>query len=83
MELNRIWHYYFSFIAGKADEFVIPGDLKLREWIGDFLPREIGVIPLIEDKESMLRADVPSPTSMKAGNCPDDAPESVMDPCSG
>jgi phosphoenolpyruvate carboxylase len=36
---------------------VIPGDIKLREWIGDFLPKEISVIPLIEDKESMLRAD--------------------------
>src|SRR5436190_6590019 len=46
LELNRIWHYYRSFIAGKADAFVIPGDIKLREWIGDFLPQEIGVIPL-------------------------------------
>jgi phosphoenolpyruvate carboxylase len=57
MELNRIWHFYRSFVCGKADEYVIPGDLKLREWIGDFLPPEINVIPLIEDKESMLRAD--------------------------
>jgi phosphoenolpyruvate carboxylase len=57
IELNRIWHYYYSFISGKADEYVIPGDIKLREWIGDFLPRAVGVIPLIEDKESMLKAD--------------------------
>jgi phosphoenolpyruvate carboxylase len=57
IELNRIWNYYRSFIAGKADEEVIPGDIKLREWIGDFLPKDIGVIPLIEDKESMLKAD--------------------------
>ncbi len=56
-ELNRIWHYYRSFVTGKADAEVIPGDIKLREWIGDFFPREISVIPLIEDKESMLRAD--------------------------
>src|SRR5258708_15496062 len=57
IELDRIWNYYRAFIAGKADEYVIPGDIKLREWIGDFLPKEISVIPLIEDKESMLRAD--------------------------
>jgi len=56
-ELNRIWHYYRSFVTGKADAHVIPGDLKLREWIGDFLPKEINVIPLIEDKDSMLHAD--------------------------
>jgi phosphoenolpyruvate carboxylase len=57
LELNRVWHYYRQFVSGKADASVLPGDIQLRNWIGDFLPREIGVIPLIEDKESMLRAD--------------------------
>jgi phosphoenolpyruvate carboxylase len=57
LELNRIWHYYQRFVSGKADQSVVDGDVKLRNWIGDFLPREIGVIPLIEDKDSMLRAD--------------------------
>ncbi len=57
VELNRIWNYYRSFVSGKGEDEVLPGDIKLKEWIGDFLPREISVIPLIEDKESMLRAD--------------------------
>jgi len=55
-ELNRVWHYYREFVTGKADRPVIAGDVTLREWIGDFAPREIRMIPLIEDKKSMLRA---------------------------
>ncbi|MGQ0645009.1 MAG: phosphoenolpyruvate carboxylase [Elusimicrobiota bacterium] len=57
VEVSRIWHYYREFVSGKADRQVIPGDVTLREWIGDFKPESIRVIPLIEDKDSMLRAD--------------------------
>src|ERR1041385_2870843 len=39
LELNRIWSYYRSFVAGKSDQFVIPGDITLRDWIGGFFPR--------------------------------------------
>ncbi|MBI3269385.1 MAG: phosphoenolpyruvate carboxylase, partial [Planctomycetes bacterium] len=56
-ELNRVWHYYRDFVAGKADRPVMPGDVSLRRWIGDFAPREIQMIPLIEDRDSMLQSD--------------------------
>jgi phosphoenolpyruvate carboxylase len=57
LELNRIWNYYRNFVAGKADHQVIPGDITLKEWIGEFAPKTINVIPLIEDKPSLLSAD--------------------------
>jgi phosphoenolpyruvate carboxylase len=57
LELNRIWNYYRFHVAGKADRPVLPGDVTLGEWIGDFHPASINVIPLIEDKPSLLSAD--------------------------
>lgn len=57
LELNRIWHYYREFVAGKADRPVLAGDITLKEWIGEFAPRQIQMIPLIEDKTSMIAAD--------------------------
>ena len=57
IELNRIFNYYRYYVAGKADRPVLPGDVTLREWIGDFQPTSINVIPLIEDKPSLLAAD--------------------------
>lgn len=52
--LNRIYHYYKEFVYGKSEKIV--WDVKIKEWIGEFRPEEIHVIPLIEDRESMLRA---------------------------
>ncbi len=57
VELNRIWNYYKFYVAGKADRPVLPGDITLGEWIGDFHPQAINVIPLIEDKPSLLATD--------------------------
>lgn len=56
-ELSRIWHYYRDFVVGKQNRPVIPGDITLREWIGDFAPKTINVIPLIEDMPSLLKTD--------------------------
>jgi len=57
VELNRIWHYYREFVVGKATRPILVGDVTVKDWIGDFAPKEIRMIPLIEDKQSMLRAD--------------------------
>lgn len=57
VELNRIWNYYRDFVAGKSDRPVLPGDITFKEWIGDFAPKSINVIPLIEDKPSLINAD--------------------------
>lgn len=55
--LNRIYHYYRRFVYGKAEKSTFKGDIKIKDWIGDFNPRNINVIPLIEDRESMLSSD--------------------------
>lgn len=55
--LNRVYHYYRKFVYGKAEESTFSGDIKIKEWIGDFKPERVNVIPLIEDRDSMLRSD--------------------------
>lgn len=57
LELNRIWHYYKEFVAGKAQRPVIAGDISVKDWIGDFAPSQINVIPLVEDRDSLLSVD--------------------------
>ncbi len=54
--LNRVYFYYKNFIVRKQNELFFKGDIKISEWIGEFKPEEINVIPLIEDKEHMLDA---------------------------
>ncbi len=57
IEVSRIWHYYQGFVVAKSERLVVPGDITLKEWIGEFAPSRINVIPLIEDKPSLLSAD--------------------------
>ncbi len=54
--LNRVYYYYKDFVVGKQNSPFYPGDITVSEWIGEFNPREISVIPLFEDKEHMLEA---------------------------
>ncbi len=56
LALNRIYHYYKDYVAGKQDKF-LQGKM-ISEWIGRFKPETINVIPLFEDKERMLNAHV-------------------------
>jgi phosphoenolpyruvate carboxylase len=54
--LNRVYHYYKDFVVGKQTKPFYQGDISVAEWIGDFKPKEINVIPLFEDREHMLEA---------------------------
>ncbi|CBE69218.1 Phosphoenolpyruvate carboxylase (PEPCase) (PEPC) [Candidatus Methylomirabilis oxygeniifera] len=56
-ELDRVHRYYQVFVTGKGEAVMTPGDIPLKEWIGEFHPAAIQIIPLIEDKESLLQAD--------------------------
>ncbi|MBI2145350.1 phosphoenolpyruvate carboxylase [Candidatus Woesearchaeota archaeon] len=53
-ELNRIYHYYRDFVAGKGSKPLF--DTTVKDWIGRFDPETISVIPLFETKEQMLSA---------------------------
>lgn len=55
--LNKIYHYYRDFVVGKKDKYLGDTGTTVRDWIGDFGPEKINVIPLFEDMDSLLRAD--------------------------
>ena len=54
--LDRIYRYYCDFVVGKQNKPFRRGDLTIAEWIGEFKPERINVIPLFEDMEHMLDA---------------------------
>lgn len=54
--LDRIYRYYCDFVVGKQNKPFREGDITIAEWIGEFKPERINVIPLFEDMEHMLNA---------------------------
>ncbi len=54
--LDRIYRYYSDFVVGKQDKPFREGDVNISDWIGEFKPDNIDVIPLFEDMPSMLAA---------------------------
>jgi len=57
IELNRVFYYYKNFVVGKQNKSFFYGDITIAEWIGEFKPHEINVIPLIEDLPYILECD--------------------------
>ncbi len=56
VNIRRVHHYYADFVAGKQDQPLSEGDITVAQWIGEFKPDHINVIPLFEDMEHMLNA---------------------------
>jgi len=54
---NRVYSYYRNFVAGKEEMRVSPQDIMIKDWIGEFKPKSIQVIPLVEDIPYMLTVD--------------------------
>ena len=54
--IDRIYTYYRDFVVGKQNKPFKEGDITIAEWIGEFRPERIDVIPLFEDMEYMLDA---------------------------
>jgi len=53
-QIIRIKEYYDKFVIGKSEKIV--DNIKIKDWVGEFYPKRLNVIPLIEDKDSMLNA---------------------------
>lgn len=53
-EISRIYYYYEKLVIGQQSKTLIESDIKIREWIGEFQPQKINVIPLFENLESFL-----------------------------
>lgn len=54
--LIRISEYYRQHVAGKKNLTLLKGDIKIKDWIGDFRPEKLRVIPLLEDDKSILNS---------------------------
>ncbi len=57
LEIGRISAYYEKLVVGQQSKNLIENDIKIKEWIGDFKPDRINVIPLFENFESFLCSD--------------------------
>lgn len=55
-ELGRIAAYYERFIVGQEDQPLLNG-ATVGEWIGEFHPKRVRVIPLVEDRDQMMAVD--------------------------
>jgi len=55
-ELNNLYNYYKEFVAGKQNLNVGPST-TIKEWIGEFNPETINIIPLVEDHDHILNVD--------------------------
>ncbi|MBI2546669.1 phosphoenolpyruvate carboxylase [Candidatus Woesearchaeota archaeon] len=54
--MRRIKEYYRKMIVGRENQSIIAGDIPISQWIGEFNPKDINVIPLFEDHETILNA---------------------------
>ncbi len=57
VEPNRVYYYYKNYVVGKQNGRFFDGDITIAEWIGEFKPEEINVIPLIEDLPYVMECD--------------------------
>ena len=55
-QIDLVHDWYADYVAGK-DNLVVSNARTVAEWVGEFHPKSIGVIPLIEDREHLLGAD--------------------------
>ncbi|MDP2400990.1 MAG: phosphoenolpyruvate carboxylase, partial [Actinomycetota bacterium] len=54
--VDRIYRYYVDHIIDRQHTPFRGGDITISEWVGEFSPSNIEVIPLFEDAPTMVRA---------------------------
>ncbi len=54
-ELNRVNHYYAEHIGKRERQSCL--DVSFGEWVGEYRPKRINVIPLVEDMQHLLSID--------------------------
>ena len=55
-EISLVEAYYQKVIVGHEDQVLVHGQ-TVKDWVGEFHPKRVRVIPLIEDMESLLHCD--------------------------
>jgi len=54
IELERMKSYYTKIIVGQNKLNLIDGDISIGEWVGEIKPKNINIIPLYEDYNTLL-----------------------------
>lgn len=57
LELERVRNYYEHIIIGQKETRLGAEKISVRDWVGDFQPERINVIPLFENLESISACD--------------------------
>ncbi|MFH1260919.1 MAG: phosphoenolpyruvate carboxylase [Candidatus Micrarchaeota archaeon] len=57
LELLRVKNYYEKIIIGQCNTPLGSEKIKVKEWVGDFQPESINIIPLFEDMQSLINCD--------------------------
>ncbi|MEW6722027.1 MAG: phosphoenolpyruvate carboxylase [Candidatus Micrarchaeota archaeon] len=57
LELERVRNYYEKVIIGQKETRLGKERISVKEWVGDFQPESINVIPLLENMESISNCD--------------------------
>jgi len=57
LELERVRNYYEQVIVGQGATRLGAEKISVKEWVGDFQPERINIIPLFEDFDSISRCD--------------------------
>ncbi|MFH0737909.1 MAG: phosphoenolpyruvate carboxylase [Candidatus Micrarchaeota archaeon] len=57
LELERVRSYYEQVIIGQKDMLLGKERISVKEWVGDFQPEDINIIPLFENLESICGCD--------------------------
>ena len=55
-EVALVEAYYQKVIVGQEDQ-TLPGGQSVKDFVGEFLPKRVRVIPLIEDMENLFACD--------------------------
>jgi len=57
LELERVRNYYERVIIGQKETRLGSEKISVKEWVGDFQPETINVIPLVENLEAISGCD--------------------------
>ena len=57
--INQVYYYYKNVVVAKENQAFCETNpkLKLKDWIGEFNPKQIDVIPLFEDIKEIINCD--------------------------